>query len=139
MGGGAKNKTPASGSGTPQRTKEDIPRVDLTVQALMQLDRRLSISRGKMQDRRSKGKQRALAPVAAADESDEDFDIPAGRINATAEAESDDPGLEELPVYCFQHAKQTMDQKGIFVGSKYLDFEGSQKSSDVTSRVAMLI
>ena len=114
--GAAKGKT---GNGTPQKAREDVTRVDLTVQALMQLDRRLSISRGRRQSP-SKGKQ--IAAQDSPDEADEDFDTPVGRLAAIAEDDSE--GLEELPVYCFQHAKQTLDQKGIFVNSKYIDFEG---------------
>lgn len=83
--------------------------MDLTVQALMQLDRRLSVAR------RQKGKQRA-------GDSDEDFESPAARL--TAVAESSNQALEELPVYCFQHSKQTLEQQGIFVGSKYVHFQG---------------
>ena len=54
-------------------------------------------------------------------DSDEDFDRPIGRLDR-ALAEDEDAQLEELPVYCFQHAKQTLEQKGIFIGPVFIDF-----------------
>lgn len=94
--------------------------MDLTVSALMQLDRRLSISRGR------KGKARAI-------DLDEEFDTPAARLAMFPE--QDDELWEELPVYCFQHAKQTLEQKGIFVGSNYIDFQGEPLLGAISSKL----
>ena len=57
----------------------------------------------------------------------EDFERGFARISPLQEDDEEDQlEYEELPTYCFQHAKQTLEQKGTFIGSTYIDFDGMQ-------------
>lgn len=116
--------TKSSGNALLQARQIDItadgPSPALTAAALRQLDRRLSVTRRKF-DKARRSPQKTL-PQHREVESDEDddFDLNDGHLAA------DDDAFEELPVYCFQHSKQTLEQPGTFIGQYYVEFAGDR-------------
>lgn len=92
--------------------------------ALKQLDRRLSIRKKPSGPTRiSPNRSRRIIEVDS--ESEDDFDSTRARLSPVkGTMDPDDDNLEELPVFCFQHVKQTLEQRGTFVNSKPVDFQG---------------
>ena len=116
VGGTAANKQ----TSTPTKAKSPAgPRQALTVSALRQLDRRLSLGKGQRpRYSPNKGKGKHLSNA----EEDEDLESPLSRIE---ENDGDSDEYEELEVYCFQHAKQILEQRFIMLGGSFqVDFDG---------------
>lgn len=143
IGSSSLSKSPHKGAET---GKKPMPAPSLTSSALRELDRRLSIGRHHRRSRpapsgkpkKSKGGGIVIDITDSSDEdvSDEETDrlyrrSRKGRIDTVHEEdeEGDTEGMfEELPVYCFQHVKQTLEQKGTYIGSQYVEFSGKQSS-----------
>jgi hypothetical protein len=100
--------------------------VQLGKAVLKQLDRRLSVGKIRSPARRGAPSKKTGRKIVESDnEEEDDFDIALNRLAVLPEddgAESDD--FEELPVYCYQHAKQILDQRGTFIGPKSVDYQG---------------
>lgn len=92
--------------------------------ALKQLDRRLSVRTGHKALNRSP--RRAKGRVIEIDsDSDDDSATDFERISPVQDnAGSEEDGFEELPVFCFQHIKQTLEQRGTFINGNSVDFQG---------------
>lgn len=89
--------------------------------ALKQLDRRLSV-RKRIKPVNSSPKRKGRAIEIDSDSDAEDFEN--ARISPVRNTASEDEDLEELPVFCFQHVKQTLEQRGTFINAKSVDFQG---------------
>lgn len=100
--------------------------------ALKQLDRRLSVRRrikpkGARSPSRSKvGRIIEISDSENEEEEEEEDEFEKARISPvkTTPSSSDEENLEELPVFCFQHVKQTLEQRGTFINAKSVDFQG---------------
>lgn len=149
VGGAAKSKK-KDGHASPikaeaRKTGPDIPNSAIdelygassahTFDALSKLDRRLSISRQRHRTfiprRDGTGSRPRKSPLSA-NEEDEEFEDEYARLEShnrrthdVANMESTHQVYEELPVYCFQHAKQTLAQQGVFVGEYYVEFDSA--------------
>lgn len=100
----------------------------MNFRALKQLDRRLSVGRSHNQWKGATRRQRPGLP-STPEEVDEYFE--GGFLSLDGMKETEDSTdtdsnsvLEELPVYCFQHARQTLEQKGTFIGGLLVEFDG---------------
>lgn len=92
--------------------------------ALKQLDRRLSVRTKNKAPHRSprRGKGRVIEIDS---DSDDDSADEFERLSPVQDnAVSDEDGFEELPVFCFQHIKQTLEQRGTFINGTSVDFQG---------------
>ena len=124
----------AKSSTSPQKGQPVTPKPStfLTSNALRQLDRRLSIG-----NRVRKGQGRKLGNSGGRRanndfEDEENFEHGFARITPIPEDDEDGDDFEELPIYCFQHAKQTLEQKGTFVGTIFVDFDGTLRTQKRT-------
>lgn len=113
--------------------------VRLSRNALKQLDRRLSIRKKpagptkRMMDRR----QRVFE---SGSDSEEDFDVTAARLAPIqGDLVTEEESLEELPVFCYQHVKQTLEQRGTFINTKYVDFQGKRCISSSSNEAILTI
>lgn len=97
--------------------------------ALKQLDRRLSM-RKKPHGPSKRNINRKQRIIEIESDSDSELDDTSARLSpvkGVSSMEEDD--LEELPVFCFQHLKQTLEQRGTFINSKSVDFQGESGRS----------
>jgi hypothetical protein len=133
-GKAAAAKKPSSGTTSPIKSNNRDPPTLLTISALRQLDRRLSI--GKQRQRQRSGTPiksgRSRQVSNSNEDGDEDDYYESGMaFSGNQDSDEQDEAWIELPVYCFQHAKQTLEQPGIFLGSLFIDFSGMSPPADV--------
>lgn len=126
--------TKSKGASSSKETIPPLPLVDYRMNhnALKQLDRRLSVRRrikpkGARSPSRSKvGRIIEISDSENEEEEEEEDEFEKARISPvkTTPSSSDEENLEELPVFCFQHVKQTLEQRGTFINAKSVDFQG---------------